>query len=363
MNYIAPWAVCEGMNILAKAKTPFLMGVDFELTRGFLVENPLESQEIFFSLRNSTSEIKNTPQRTPKKPKHPHNTNSTKNPNNAKDAKNSKNSELSRAPGGFSLTASPESLDAYAEKFKVVKTGLERGDSYLVNLTLKTPIECSLSLEEIFLLSEAPFSLYIPGDLVCFSPERFVSISGAGEISTFPMKGTINAAIKEAERIILDDFKESAEHATVVDLLRNDLSLSASKVRVERYRYIDHVKTSHREILQVSSDIRGELGPDYYERLGDIIFRMLPAGSVSGAPKESTLDIIRRSEGIPRGFYTGIFGFFDGQGFDSGVLIRYIEEQNSQKYFRSGGGITAYSSLEDEYKEAIEKIYLPLAQR
>jgi para-aminobenzoate synthetase component 1 len=254
-------------------------------------------------------------------------------------------------------------LESYRRKFETTARGLARGDSYLVNLTLQTPIECDLSLEEIFLASDAPYSLYLPGRFVCFSPERFVRIDKGGTISTCPMKGTINAEIPGAEQIILDDFKESAEHATVVDLLRNDLSLSAAKVRVERYRYVERLKTSEREILQVSSDIRGELGQDYHQRLGDVIFSMLPAGSVSGAPKESTLDIIRNSESGPRGFYAGVFGYYDGDEFDSGVIIRYIEEIDGQKHFRSGGGVTAYSRMEDEYDEALEKIYLPFARR
>lgn len=93
--------------------------------------------------------------------------------------------------------------------------------------------------------------------------------------------------------------------------------------------------------------------------MGDILFDMLPAGSVSGAPKSSTLRIIREAEGEPRGYYTGVFGYFDGQTLDSAVLIRFIEEEQGRMYFRSGGGITAYSDCRSEYEEVIEKVYLP----
>ncbi|MDR1109513.1 MAG: aminodeoxychorismate synthase component I [Deltaproteobacteria bacterium] len=322
----SPEKVRQGMNLLGGERRPFLFAVDFELSCGLLVEDPASGREIFYSIQGQGN--------------HPR-------------------KGLAVPMGQGRIDPQPESLDSYRRKFEVVQTGLSRGDSYLANLTIKTPISCDLSLEEIFSLADSPFQLFLPGRFVSFSPERFVAIAADGTISTYPMKGTINADVPEAEKTILDDFKETAEHATVVDLLRNDLSLSASSVRVKRYRYIDRVKTSQREILQVSSDIRGRLGDGFQGRLGDIVFRMLPAGSVSGAPKESTLDIIRRAEDGPRGFYTGVFGLYDGRTLDSGVLIRYIEEENGQMFFRSGGGITAYSSMEDEYLEALEKIYLP----
>jgi len=173
------------------------------------------------------------------------------------------------------------------------------------------------------------------------------------------MKGTLDAALPNAEERLLNDPKETAEHCTVVDLLRNDLSMVAADVRVERFRYIDRIVSRQRELLQVSSEVRGRLAPDWQKRLGDILFRMLPAGSVSGAPKRSTLELLHRTEGEPRGFYTGVFGYFDGSVFDSAVLIRFIEESDGQLFFRSGGGITLDSDPEREYAETLEKIYLP----
>ena len=87
---------------------------------------------------------------------------------------------------------------------------------------------------------------------------------------------------------------------------------------------------------------------------------MLPAGSICGAPKSKTVSIIQEVELDPRGYYTGIFGYFDGENLDSAVNIRYLEKKDGQLLYRSGGGITFLSGLESEYKELIEKIYVPV---
>ena len=89
-------------------------------------------------------------------------------------------------------------------------------------------------------------------------------------------------------------------------------------------------------------------------------FKLLPAGSISGAPKKKTVEIICKAENYKRGFYTGIFGFFDGEKLDSGVMIRYIEEQNGKLIFKSGGGVTTFSDEEKEYNEMIDKVYVPI---
>ena len=92
----------------------------------------------------------------------------------------------------------------------------------------------------------------------------------------------------------------------------------------------------------------------------DILLGMLPAGSICGAPKAKTVSIIQEVEQGPRGYYTGIFGYFDGENLDSAVNIRYLEKKDGQLLYRSGGGITFLSDLESEYKELIEKIYVPV---
>jgi para-aminobenzoate synthetase component I len=174
------------------------------------------------------------------------------------------------------------------------------------------------------------------------------------------MKGTIDAGIKDAEQIILNDKKEYAEHCTIVDLIRNDLSMVAKDVYVDKFRYIDKIKTHEKELLQVSSRICGKLGADYHKRIGDIIFALLPAGSVSGAPKKKTVEIIKEAEKYERGYYTGVLGYYDGTKLDSGVMIRFIENINGDLYYKSGGGITVYSDPKLEYQELIDKVYVPV---
>ncbi len=246
----------------------------------------------------------------------------------------------------------------YLEAFNIVLTNALAGNTYLTNLTFPTEISTDLSLSDIYRISRAKYKLLYRDDFVVFSPETFVRIMG-GKILSFPMKGTINEVIPDARRIILEDEKEMAEHVTIVDLIRNDISVHASKVQVEKFRYIDRLKTHEGNLLQVSSVITGQLPGDYLHRLGEIIFSMLPAGSVSGAPKQETLRIIREAEGSPRGYYTGIMGYFDGWDFDSAVLIRYIENRDGQLQYRSGGGITFMSEPEKEYQELLDKVYIP----
>jgi para-aminobenzoate synthetase component 1 len=170
------------------------------------------------------------------------------------------------------------------------------------------------------------------------------------------MKGTIDGNIPNAEELILSDTKELAEHATIVDLIRNDLSKVSKNVRVTKYRYYEQIKTQQGIIGQVSSEIEGILPENYNELIGDIIFDLLPAGSVSGAPKNKTKEIIAMAEQVERGYYTGVAGYFDGTNLDSCVLIRYLQ---SDKIYRSGGGITAQSKALVEYEEMINKVYVP----
>jgi para-aminobenzoate synthetase component 1 len=248
----------------------------------------------------------------------------------------------------------------YRARFDYVVNNLKAGNSFLVNLSVPTRIETNLSLFEIFRNSEAPYRFWYKNEFVCFSPEIFVTIS-ENRISSFPMKGTIDASIPDAENVILADPKEAAEHATIVDLIRNDLSMVADKVWVERYRYIDRLQTNDKTLLQVSSQIAGLLPDDFDGKYGDLLLKLLPAGSITGAPKPSTLQIIKDTEGYERGYYTGVMGYFDGQNFESAVMIRFIEDQNGEYIFKSGGGITALSNAQNEYQELIDKVYLPFS--
>ncbi len=259
----------------------------------------------------------------------------------------------------FKFERKTVSFSAYKEKFYLIQEFLKKGDTYLVNLTLPTPISTNLSLNEIFHRSEAKYKLLYKNEFVFFSPEIFIKTKG-NKIFTHPMKGTIDAAQPNASESLLSNAKEQAEHATIVDLLRNDLSMVARNVRVEKFRYIDEVISKEKKLLQVSSMISGDLDEDAINNPGEMIFKLLPAGSVTGAPKKKTLEIIKTVENYERGFYTGIAGYFDGKDFDCCVIIRYIESIDGLLTYKSGGGITAQSDCTDEYNELINKIYVPI---
>lgn len=252
----------------------------------------------------------------------------------------------------------PEPLEDYQNRFHSVIEKIKSGDTYLLNLTQKTKIKTSLSLAEIFKKAHAPFKLRVKNDFVCFSPEPFISIN-ENTIATYPMKGTIDASIPNAEEIILSDQKELAEHVMIVDLLRNDLSIVADNIKVEKFRYIDKIKAGEKELLQVSSKITGVLPNDWRNYFGNILKKLLPAGSISGTPKKSTVSLIESIESYERHYFCGVFGVFNGENITSSVMIRFIENINGTLYYKSGGGITLDSNLEAEYQELIDKIYIP----
>lgn len=253
----------------------------------------------------------------------------------------------------------PESLESYQKGFDFVQKNINYGNSYLVNYTRSTALETNLSLEEIFYRSKAKYKMLARDQFVFFSPETFVEIID-NKIVTHPMKGTIDASIENAEKKLLDSPKEKAEHYTVVDLLRNDLSMVADEVRVDQFRRIDFIKTKQKDLLAMSSEISGTLKPEFQNKVGSIMKMLLPAGSILGAPKQKTLDIILAAEEYDRGFYTGIAGYYDGKNLDSCVMIRFIENINGKLFYKSGGGITHQSLLDDEYEEMKNKIYAPI---
>ena len=247
----------------------------------------------------------------------------------------------------------------YKEAFEKIIEEIKSGNTYMLNLTFPTTITLAGTLEEIFYTTQAPFKCCLKNHFVCFSPERFIRIE-ENTISTYPMKGTIDASMDNAQEVILQDEKEIAEHVMVVDLLRNDLSMVATHVCVEKFRYIDTLKAGEKTLLQVSSKITGKLDTSWHERIGDIVTTLLPAGSISGTPKRSSVDIIKTVEEYDRGYFTGVFGIFDGRILDSAVMIRYIEKTFDGYVFKSGGGITLLSDEQKEYDELCSKVYLPV---
>lgn len=257
------------------------------------------------------------------------------------------------------IEAQPVSLPTYLKSFNIVKSGVNRGDSFLTNLTFPAPITCDSSLIEIYKASKALFKLYYKDQLVVFSPESFIQIRN-NKIKTFPMKGTIMANHPDAVKDLLESKKEQWEHNTIVDLMRNDLSMVANNVEVNRFRYISEIMTYRGKMLQTSSEISGDLRDDWQDDFAQLLLKLLPAGSICGAPKDKTVAIIKEAEIDQRGYYTGVFGTYEKGNVDSAVAIRYIEKkENGQMQYRSGGGITFMSDGEDEYNEIINKIYVP----
>ncbi len=270
------------------------------------------------------------------------------------------NHDMKGVPGEpFSFTRLPVDRERYEEAFTLVRDQILYGNSFLLNLTFPTRVKSNYSLEEIFQGSRAPYKLFLEDELVVFSPERFVRIEGNTIISN-PMKGTIDANIPGAHARLTTDRKEDAEHNTIVDLIRNDLSIIASDVKVRRYKYIDRIRTHMGELLQMSSEIAGTLQDGYQSHLGSMLFELLPAGSICGAPKRKTIEIIQEAEGYERGYYTGIFGSWDRTCMESAVAIRYIEKNRDELTFKSGGGITFQSRCDHEYDEMINKVYVPI---
>lgn len=262
-------------------------------------------------------------------------------------------------PIPLDLKAYPESISDYKDGFDIVQHHLQKGNSYLANYTRKTKIACNHSLEELFYLAKAKYKVKFNDDFIFFSPETFIEIIG-DKIATHPMKGTIDAAIENAPEVLKKDPKEKAEHYTVVDLLRNDLSMVANRVQLDEFQRLDYLQTHQKNLYAMSSEISGTLKPEFQNKIGSIIEKLLPAGSILGAPKKKTLEIVCEAERFHRGFYTGIAGWFDGENLDTCVMIRFIEKENEQLYFKSGGGITHLSKVEDEYEEFINKIYVPV---
>lgn len=316
----------EQMNRLGRRRQPFVWAISYDMEDAIITADPLNDNEILWHVGTNGNFSHLTPDRMPQM-------------------------QIWRNIG----------IERYSEMFDTVIHGLRRGDSFLANLTAATEISLNGSLRDVFLCSSAPYRLLIGDSFVCFSPEPFVVIKG-GLIYTFPMKGTADATIPGAERRLLDDYKETCEHYTIVDLMRNDLNSVACDVCVERFRYVEHISTTSGSIIQTSSEIRGRIPEGKEYDFGDLIIPMLPAGSITGAPKEATIALINKAETAPRGWYTGVFGHFDGEKMTTAVMIRCLQRHTDGSLrFHSGGGITVNSVMAEEYQELIDKIYLTVS--
>ncbi len=311
------------MNRLGKNGTPFLFILSYDKTKLFVQALDNLDHDIFYKLEN----WRNYPVTKRQKPYH--------------------------------FSTQPVPFLQYKKAFDTIIEEIRSGNTYLLNLTFETPVETDLTLKEIFCYARAKFKLYFKNTFICFSPECFVEIE-KNMIATYPMKGTIDANLPHAQESILANPKEMAEHVMIVDLMRNDLGIVGNEVTVEQFRYIDRIKAGSKELLQVSSKISAKLPKNWAAQLGTIFDRLTPAGSITGTPKRSTVSIIERVENYKRGFYTGVFGIFDGKAVKSGVMIRFIEHRDEKLYYKSGGGITIDSDAKSEYEELLNKVYLPL---
>jgi para-aminobenzoate synthetase component 1 len=310
------------INTLGASRTPFLFIISYDKTKIFAQPLALLDSDIFYKLQDW------------------------------------RNYPVKKRDKTFTFSKKPVDFSTYADTMERILEEIRSGNTYLLNLTFQTPVESSFSLKEIFTYARAKFKLYFKGEFTCFSPERFVEIEG-DTIATYPMKGTIDADIPDARAKILANEKEMAEHVMIVDLMRNDLGIIGSDVKVEAFRYVDRIKAGNKELLQVSSKITAKLEADWRDRIGTLLDELTPAGSITGTPKKRTTEIIAETEAYERGFYTGIFGVFDGESLRSGVMIRFIEEENGRLLYKSGGGITIDSDAQSEYAELVDKIYLP----
>ncbi len=317
--------IISRLNALGKEKAPFLFVFDFLCGKPIIIKlKDVDNEAVLYSVNGATNAL----------------------------GHNFGDKKLS-----FNVRAVRKSR--YREAFDIVQQHIRHGDSFLLNLTFPSLIESNFGLRDIFYASKAKYKLWVKDGFVVFSPETFVRTK-SNIISSFPMKGTIDADVPEAEEKLLSSEKELAEHYTIVDLIRNDLSMVSKNVRVERFRHIEEINTNRGNLLQMSSKVSGDLAEGWQENLGAILMKMLPAGSISGAPKKKTIEIIKKTEKYDRGYYTGVFGVFDGENIDSGVMIRFVEKTDSGLIYKSGGGITARSNPEEEYDELVQKVYVPI---
>jgi para-aminobenzoate synthetase len=255
---------------------------------------------------------------------------------------------------------------AYAAAFERVQEHLHAGNSYEVNLTHRLtrtadldPVTAYLRLRE---LNPAPYSGFLQHDvagarawLLSSSPERYALVTADRHLETKPIKGTTprgrTPEEDEAERERLGrEPKTRAENLMIVDLLRNDLSLvcDVGSVEVPALMQVETYESVH----QLVSTVRGRLRDDVSTVAA--LRALFPAGSMTGAPKLRTMEVIEEVEATPRGAYAGAFGWISGDGpADLGVVIRSLMTDGSGTWvLGTGGGITVKSELAEEWAES-----------
>lgn len=253
--------------------------------------------------------------------------------------------------------------DKYCEMVEKAKHYIKEGDIFQIVLSnrLSAPFEGSLlnTYRMLRTINPSPYMFYFSGtdvEVAGASPETLVKLEN-GILHTFPLAGTrprgkTDKEDKKLEAELLKDEKELSEHNMLVDLGRNDLGKISKfgSVQVEKLHSIE--KYSH--VMHIGSTVRGEIR-DEYDAI-NAIEAVLPAGTLSGAPKIRACQLIAELEDNKRGIYGGAIGYIDFSGnMDTCIAIRIAYKKNGRVFVRSGAGIVADSDPEKEYKECINK--------
>ncbi|MFN3949573.1 anthranilate synthase component I family protein [Microbacterium sp.] len=274
------------------------------------------------------------------------------------------------APAPARGTASARVTPArYAELIEACRDRIREGDAYQLCLTTRFTVPGAMDALDVFRRLRRSSTSHHAGfvragdtALASASPERFLHVR-AGRVHTHPIKGTRRRSPDPAtDRALAEelrtDAKERAENVMIVDLMRNDLSrvCEPSTVGVDRLLEVETYPTVH----QLVSEVSGRLLPG--TRVGDLLAATFPAGSMTGAPKESAMGILAGLEGQPRGVYSGVFGWVGDDGSaDLAMVIRSVVIEPDAAWVGAGGGITWRSVAASEVAEVGLKARAPLA--
>ena len=261
------------------------------------------------------------------------------------------------------------SLDEQAFKNAVVKVKdyIAAGDTYQVNLStrLEVPaIDAARAYEWLRQNNPSPYMGYLKfpeGELVCGSPELLVEVID-GQVRSRPIAGTrprganVESDEKWAQELS-ENKKENAEHLMLVDLLRNDVGRVsvAGSVKVPEFMAVE--RYSH--VMHLVSQVEGKILPTATP--ADVIRSLFPGGTITGAPKVRTMQIISEVEPVARGFYTGSVGWIGASGnMCFNIIIRSLWATQGRCFIQAGAGVVADSVPEQEYQESIRKAQAPL---
>lgn len=255
------------------------------------------------------------------------------------------------------------SEEEYCRMVEKAKHYIYEGDIFQVVLSNRLEAEYEGSLFNAYRLlrtiNPSPYMFYFSSDdieVAGASPETLVKVEDGG-LHTFPLAGTrprgkTEEEDKKFEEELLSDEKECAEHNMLVDLGRNDLGRISEFGSVEVEQYMSVLRYSH--VMHIGSTVRGILSKEH--KALDAIDAVLPAGTLSGAPKLRAMEIINELENNKRGIYGGAIGYIDFTGnLDTCIAIRTAYKKNGKVFVRSGAGIVADSIPENEYRECINK--------